>query len=842
MAHVVTFYVNGNIAGTETVADGDTVDLLPRDPGSLEPFYDLEFAGWSTVNDPQQPIFFSPNDTVRGDKNLYAMFFKGQPKQNAMPIRSMNELAVALSNRDAIYVGHHASDGVYFVADPPMWEDNYGYFRSIVTFSDRSYDITKDGVIRDFYPWNMASFDIASSGTGYKLEFGGALLSLQDYEGVLYPAVSKLDGTSEWQMSFDQSGVVSLKYGNNTLAFNNAAWAFIGYSAENQVTGKTYLYHIVTGPQEYTNGYQYAYLIPNDSIYLGYNFSDNYSYNVGRIEMVEMSDGQPQTILYVLNGESVSLTSNADISGFDFHHWASDVPEFDGNTSRILRFTPVAGMTLEAIYAEVEYWRVTIDSLPDSTRMEVYYDDREFDWEDYNLYRTDVDSLDREVYLIRKGSRLPLTYISDKQNVVIDHWVSSDARYDGLAVDPLQVEPTGDMTLGLVLKDAEYWRVTLPRMNYSADSAMVVPFAEKDDYLKDKEEATAPMRHPWWNSAYKFNEECAPDGDSCVFVYSILKGTTLPVFALYPALYNEYRFDHWISSDPTVDGCTDVVLYLTPTADMTLDFAMSTTTVPTIINGDTIHYSDTATVAIDVYGDGSVMLTLNDEYGESTLTMDSAQVAGAGISSGLKDLIIDVAGSSTVESADYGIQFDGITLSIYSEDSTMLMIKAPQPLVGNGLSELFINARVVFRSAKPTQAMAPYRAVPLAPYRVVLESDTLYPALSGFSNVVLGDSIHLQEVWYGGRKGETEDCVFHAPSQTYGEVDVQSQSFIPATTLIFSDNNFYVDYLDGIIEDEPVKLSLVARDADNQCYDILGRPIAEPEQGLFFRGGVVWMK
>ena len=42
--------------------------------------------------------------------------------------------------------------------------------------------------------------------------------------------------------------------------------------------------------------------------------------------------------------------------------------------------------------------------------------------------------------------------------------------------------------------------------------------------------------------------------------------------------------------------------------------------------------------------------------------------------------------------------------------------------------------------------------------------------------------------------------VYHAAEQAYGEVDVDTQSFTPATSLVFADSNFYTDYIDGKIE------------------------------------------
>ena len=48
--------------------------------------------------------------------------------------------------------------------------------------------------------------------------------------------------------------------------------------------------------------------------------------------------------------------------------------------------------------------------------------------------------------------------------------------------------------------------------------------------------------------------------------------------------------------------------------------------------------------------------------------------------------------------------------------------------------------------------------------------------------------------------GDPTKAIYHAAEQAYGEVDIDTQSFVPATALVFADGNFYTDYIDGKID------------------------------------------
>ena len=158
----------------------------------------------------------------------------------------------------------------------------------------------------------------------------------------------------------------------------------------------------------------------------------------------------------------------------------------------------------------------------------------------------------------------------------------------------------------------------------------------------------------------------------------------------------------------------------------------------------------------------------------------------------------------------YAILFDGEELTITSGDSVIVSIRAPWPVIGNGTNTLFISANIIISSSEsslPSSSATKRRLRQEATGETPVLNDGAirHPAISRFADVVLADGIQLCAVYYTDEDGNTREgdpsrVVYHAAEQAYGEVDVDTQSFTPATSLVFADSNFYTDYIDGKIE------------------------------------------
>ncbi len=324
----------------------------------------------------------------------------------------------------------------------------------------------------------------------------------------------------------------------------------------------------------------------------------------------------------------------------------------------------------------------------------------------------------------------------------------------------------------------------------------------------------------------------------------MLEGNRLPI-QMYYVDPNLYRV-RWFSTDERYNDITDNRLIIAPQGDIVMTMTIETIPSVIIIAGDTITYDPDSVQVINITEDGSVSLDLTT----NTLTLDSAAVTGTGISSELAEFTLSVENNSTIAvDEEFGIKFEGEMLVLQTDDSVLLTVQAPQPLVGNGGS-LMIDGNFIFSSVefevKAGQAVAHRRNI----RRMPQDANPLYrPAVSGFANVEMADGIEVREVYYTDSEGNTTmgdptRTVYHVAEAAYGEVDVDTQSFTPATTLVFADSNFYTDYIDGKI-DITTGLPIVgakAQDADLNYYDILGRRIEGPQQGIYIFGGQVYLK
>ena len=338
-------------------------------------------------------------------------------------------------------------------------------------------------------------------------------------------------------------------------------------------------------------------------------------------------------------------------------------------------------------------------------------------------------------------------------------------------------------------------------------------------------------------------EEAQADSGMLDHVYfDIFDGFCLPFYVEVEdsALYRPV----WYSSDSAYNGLRDNPVFICPSQDMTLRMGIESSIPVIVIAGDTVKIDDNTPLVIDITEDGSITLDLST----NTITLDSAAVTGTGISSDLVDFILSVDNNSTIAvEEDFGIRFDGENLTLQTDDSVMLTVQAPQPLVGNGLNDLFIDGNFIFSSVEFTVRVgqnAAHRRMAKMPAGV---TPSTLPAVSGFASVALAAGIEVREVYYtdaqgNSVKGDPSRAVYHAAEAAYGEVDVDTQSFVPATTLVFADSNFYTDYIDGKI-DIVSGLQTVGNNSTEGCYfDILGRRINGPQQGMFIFNGKVYLK
>ncbi len=318
----------------------------------------------------------------------------------------------------------------------------------------------------------------------------------------------------------------------------------------------------------------------------------------------------------------------------------------------------------------------------------------------------------------------------------------------------------------------------------------------------------------------------------------LLEGYAMQVRVVYEEP-DKYRV-HWFSSDSAYNDIYTNPLLIRPTEDMMLQMVIEPYTPVIIIAGDTIKLSADTTKVINLTEDGSITYDLTT----NTITLDSAAVTGTGISSDQPEFTLAVENNSTIAvDEEYGIKFDGESLTLQTADSVMLTVQAPQPLVGNG-GNLYIEGNFIFSSVE-FRLTAGQAAAHRSKIRRMPSDATplVHPAVSGFANVELADGIELQEVYYTDEAGNTvpgdpTKTHYHAAEAAYGEVDVDTQSFTPATSLVFADSNFYTDYIDGKIvivsgventtNNDAIRVSKVVENGNvliirgNTTYNVLG--------------------
>lgn len=589
-----------------------------------------------------------------------------------------------------------------------------------------------------------------------------------------------------------------------------------------------------------------------DDIYGYYSIDGDYDRYYEDYEYVgdpTSTAGVERRVIYVEKGASVSVQVGAEKQGYVFDHWTSSFVRYDGNTTNPITISPSSDMTLTPVF-DCPYWKVLTQ-----TR---YYNDMNHDkGEEVNIdvdYDLVSDSADYfmdyeyddfasyQYFYIRKGTEVPMTYYTRNPYMVLDHWVSNDTAYNGKTADPLMLKPTKDMTLSAVLVNG-FWKIELPGFDEN-NPATVVTYFDRDLFNKDDDNMrndsatyepsvyalSAPARarrnnmRDEFGDVFFYSDYVLVDSISGAYAERLAiyvrKGKSTKLYVPYLFLTNDYRFDHWISDDAVVNGSNEHPLVITPAHDMTLAFVLRQAGAVTTIGNTTIEYSDTLSAVIDLSGDGSVKLTIDNGSGQSEIVLDSATIAGAGLTSELNELKLIVEAYSSIVTEGVGIQFDGEQIIIESEDETLLRVNADLPLAGNGINSLYINTSVIL-TAKA-------------------DADGEYqPAISGFADVTIADGLAIQEVWYGLTKGNPALCVFSEEYGTFGKYDtvpasapkrvaaavmdddmsdVKSVSFMPATALCIASPNFYVDYIDGKI-DVPTALEhfgwSVNGDADN---------------------------
>ena len=265
---------------------------------------------------------------------------------------------------------------------------------------------------------------------------------------------------------------------------------------------------------------------------------------------------------------------------------------------------------------------------------------------------------------------------------------------------------------------------------------------------------------------------------------SVCVGDTL---VLFRPKKDNYTFSGWGNVPETM-----------PAEDLTLTGYFTYKPTSIIIGQDTISNDTVGMVAVNDEG------TMFYDADENTLTMDSAVIENEGITSDVDNFTLSVENNSTITVEDFGIQYTGDSLTISTSDSSMLYVTSQQPISGNGDNYLYINGNVIFRSQMVSAQEVGKRRVVAT---IVVEGDSMVmvAAVSGFKDVVLAEGIQVCAVRYMDEdgnivKGDPSRAVYHAAESAYGEIDVDTQSFVPATTLVFADSNFYTDYIDGKID------------------------------------------
>ncbi len=283
--------------------------------------------------------------------------------------------------------------------------------------------------------------------------------------------------------------------------------------------------------------------------------------------------------------------------------------------------------------------------------------------------------------------------------------------------------------------------------------------------------------------------------------YGVTIGST-PVDAKYPVYQDFARDGEWHELNiPMVLFAEAMRAYSIDTADNV--FALTSEAIPGVTLGlDNVYFFCTERFANlnpplarvitepEVALEGTSTEPLYSEEPQLTITADI---------------------NATIAVTDgYGVLFEGDELTVTSGDSVIFTVRAPWPLMGNGMNTLYISGNIIITStpsSAPSSSATHRRLSQLKEGMSPDLNDTgwRHPAISRFADVVVADDIQLCAVYYTDGEGNTQEgdpsrVSYHAAEQAYGEVDVDTQSFVPATSLVFADGNFYTDYIDGKID------------------------------------------
>ena len=406
-------------------------------------------------------------------------------------------------------------------------------------------------------------------------------------------------------------------------------------------------------------------------------------------------------------------------------------------------------------------------------------------------------------YLTFNGMDMPLTLVYDSTapyffaSTMMDVTGAPVADYD---MSKLMLYSLSERTIE-IHKEARVYPVfnyNTINFNYYHKDLMLAEYGYDLDWMEQKiKEDSTYAEIPYIDGE---ENEMLSDSARATVSLHLLEGFSV-MFLVKPLNPDMYRV-HWQSDDPLYNDVYSNRLLVTPLHDIDLTFKVEEYSPVIVIAGDTITLNPDSSLVINVTNDGSITLDLTT----NTITLDSAAVTGTGISSELQDFTLAVENNSTIAvDEEYGIKFDGESLTLQTGDSVMLTVQAPQPLVGNGGS-LYIDGNFIFSSVefRLTAGQAAARRSNIR--RMPADANPLMrPAVSGFANVELADGIEVREVYYADEDGnvvpgDPTKTHYHAAEAAYGEVDVDTQSFTPATSLVFADSNFYTDYIDGKIE------------------------------------------
>lgn len=581
-------------------------------------------------------------------------------------------------------------------------------------------------------------------------------------------------------------------------------------------------------------------------------FTDIFSEDVSGYEEME-SPSELQRIFSVREGQMIDVYADTEEFSQEFDHWNANVATLDGDTNKTLSFQMLSDVTLTPVF-ERAFYEVQLLGSDSVMIVPDYMYDLNYD-DFYTEYRSLDGEQDVPFIYIRKGTSLPITFETPRQHpdYVLDHWISSDAKVNGDTIDPLILTPTADMTLGLSLR-SDFWRISLSYNYFSADYLEQIELRDANAPEVNPVQPYAPRRSYGVSEqdVFLWREE-DPTGAGDNWFYLVKKGTTVIATAPGVELSNAYHFDHWISSSDSINGSTEYPLVFTPYRHMSLDFVIAQNMA--IVGNDTILLSDSISAVIDLVEDGSISLELDNGYGVTTMFFDSAQISGMGLASDITTLVLDIVNASSIHAdtieGSIGLAFTGDSLIITSsvdrsvDSTTVFVVSAAQGIVGNGWNSLTIDGRLLVSSVGATTVVqAPIRRLPGMTVKPGV------PAISQFDTVYISPRVQLQAVWYddgnGNQiEGDTARCKFNSAQQAFGEVDMDASSFTPATTLVFADGAFYTDYLEGNIDIPTDIYDIINKEvmeaSDQGYYDILGRPLDGPQQGIYIHAGRVYL-